>query len=345
MKIESRNVMSPKGDITLYKLTNDNGASVELSSLGAGVVSVVVPDAKGEMADVALGYKNPVDYIADGPCAGKVPGRYANRIAGAKFSLDGKEYVLDTDNEHYALHGGPEGFQNQIWESEANKSQVKFTYVSADGEAGYPGKLTATVLYTWTNQNELIIDMVAVTDKKTVVNLTNHAYFNLEGENAGSVLDHKLELNASRFLETDSTLVPTGKLLDVEGTPMDFRKPTALRDGIDADYPAIKAGKGYDSCWVIDDWKKHELNSAARLTAPVSGRVLEVYTTQPGVQVYAGCWLAGSPVSKSGRSYNDYDGVAIECQGFPDAPNHPSFPSQLLSTGEQYRQTIVFKFK
>ncbi len=344
MKIETRKVMSPKGDITLYKLTNASGASVELSSLGAGIVSVVVPDSKGEMADVTLGYKNPADYIADGPCAGKIPGRYANRIAGAKFTLDGVEYNLDTDRENYALHGGPEGFQNQIWDSEAKGSQVKFTYVSADGEAGYPGKLTATALYTWSDDNVLTIDLAAVTDKKTVVNLTNHAYFNLDGENAGSVLDHQLELNASQFLETDSSLVPTGKLLDVEGTPMDFRKPMALRDGIDADYPAIKAGKGYDSCWVLSDWRKHELNPAARLTSPKSGRVLEVFTTQPGVQVYAGCWLDGSPVNKSGRPYNDYDGVAIECQGYPDAPNQPTFPSQILAPGEQYHQTIVFKF-
>ncbi|MCM1022273.1 MAG: galactose mutarotase [Muribaculum sp.] len=344
MKIQSRKVMSPKGDITLYKLTNASGAYVELSSLGAGIVSIVVPDNKGVMADVVLGYKNPADYIADGPCAGKVPGRYANRIGAGKFAIDGKEYMLAVNNGPNALHGGPEGFQNQIWQSEAKGSHVKFTYVSADGEEGYPGKLTAEVVYTWNDDNELTIELSAVSDKKTVVNLTNHAYFNLLGENAGSVLDHTLQLNASRFLETDQYLLPTGAILDVESTPMDFRKPIPLRSGIDADYPAIKAGKGYDSCWVINQWRKHELNPAAKLVAPDGSRQLEVFTTQPGVQVYAGCWLAGSPESKSGRSYNDYDGVAIECQGFPDAPNKPSFPSQLLGPGERYQQTIVFKF-
>ena len=336
--------MSPKGDITLYTLTNKSGASVVLSSLGAGIVSIIVPDSDSELADVVLGYKNPADYMGDAPCAGKIPGRYANRIGAGKFSISGKEYQLAVNNGPNALHGGPEGFQNQIWDSEAKGSHVKFTYLSSDGEEGYPGNLKAEVIYSWNEHNELTIDITAESDKKTVVNLTNHAYFNLDGENSGSVLEHTLLLNASRFLEADMNLLPTGNILSVEGTPMDFRTQVALKNGIDADYPAIKAGKGYDSCWVIDNWRKHELNPAARLSAAKSSRCLEVFTTQPGVQVYAGCWLAGSPESKSGRPYNDYDGVAIECQGFPDAPNKSKFPSQLLGPGEQYQQTIVFKF-
>ena len=344
MKIESKKYPSPKGEITLYTLTNASGAKVVLSSLGAGIVSVVVPDAEGRMDDVALGYANPADYLADGPCAGKVPGRYANRIAKGKFSIDGKEYQLAINNGPNALHGGPEGFMNRIWRSETHGDHVVFSYTAADGEEGYPGKLTATVVYSWSDACELTIEMRAVTDAKTVVNLTNHAYFNLDGENSGSVLDHELEILASRYLPTDDTLIPTGEMAPVADTPMDFTTAKKIGRDIKADFPALVYGKGYDNCWVIDNWHKHTLCPAARLTAARSGRVLEVYTTQPAVQVYTGNWLAGSPESKSGRSYNDYDGVAIECQGMPDAPNHRNFPSQLLGPGEEYNQKIIFRF-
>lgn len=323
--------MSPKGDITLYTLTNASGASVTLSSLGAGIVGIVVPDKEGKLDDVVLGYKNPADYFGDGPCAGKTPGRYANRICKGKFSIDGKEYSLAINNGPNALHGGPEGFMNRIWKSEAVGSHVKFTYEAADGEEGYPGAVKATVIYSWNDKNELTIDLKAESDAKTVVNLTNHAYFNLDGENSGSVLDHELQLLASKYLPTDSTQIPTGELADVKGTPMDFLQPKTIGRDINADFEALKIGKGYDHCWVLDNWHKHTLGKAAVLTAAKSGRVLEVFTTQPGAQVYSGNWLGGSPENKSGRPYNDYDGVAIECQGFPDAPNHRNFPCQLLS--------------
>lgn len=336
--------MSPKGDITLYTLTNASGASVTLSTLGAGIVSVMVPDKDGKLDDVVLGYANPADYIADGPCAGKTPGRYANRIAKGKFTVDGKEYQLAINNGPNALHGGPEGFMNQNWESEAEGNQVKFTYTAKDGEEGYPGELKATVIYTWNDKNELTIDLKAVCDKKTVVNLTNHAYFNLDGENAGSILDHELQLLASHYLPTDNTQIPTGEIAPVKGTPMDFMEPKAIGKDINADFEALKIGKGYDHCWVLDDWHKHTLISAARLKSNKSGRVVEVFTTQPGAQVYTGNWLAGSPKNKSGRSYEDYEGVAIECQGMPDAPNHKNFPSQLLGPGEEYNQTIIYRF-
>ena len=345
MKIESKSVVSPKGDITLYTLTHASGASVTVSSLGAGIVSVVVPDKDGNMVDVALGYANPADYIGDGPCAGKTPGRYANRIAKGKFSINGTEYQLAINNGPNALHGGPEGFMNQNWKSEACGSHVKFTYVAADGEEGYPGKLTATVIYSWNDNNELTIELKAESDKKTIVNLTNHAYFNLDGENSGSVLDHELQLMASRYLPTDDTLIPTGEIAEVKGTPMDFTTPKKLGRDIKADFPALVYGKGYDNCWVVDNWHKHNLSKIAVLESAKSGRVLEVETTQPAVQVYTGNWLAGCPESKSGRGYEDYDGVAIECQGMPDAPNHRNFPSQLLGVGEVYDQTIVYRFK
>ena len=336
--------MSPKGDITLYTLTNASGASVTLSTLGAGIVGVVVPDKDGKMEDVVLGYADATDYIGDGPCAGKTPGRYANRIAKGKFSIDGKEYSLAINNGPNALHGGPEGFMNQNWEAEAVGSHVKFTYTSLDGEEGYPGELKATVVYSWNDNNELTIDFKAESDKKTVVNLTNHAYFNLDGENAGSILDHELQLLASRYLPTDETQIPTGEMAPVKDTPMDFTEPKRIGQDIEADFEALKIGKGYDHCWVLDNWHKHTLIPAARLKSAKTGRVVEVFTTQPGAQVYTGNWLAGSPKNKSGRSYNDYDGVAIECQGMPDAPNHRNFPCQLLGPGEVYEQTIVYRF-
>ncbi len=344
MKIQTERVMSPKGDITLYTLTNASGASVTLSSLGAGIVGIVVPDKEDKLDDVVLGYKNPADYFGDGPCAGKTPGRYANRICKGKFSIDGKEYSLAINNGPNALHGGPEGFMNRIWKSEAVGSHVKFTYEAADGEEGYPGAVKATVIYSWNDKNELTIDLKAESDAKTVVNLTNHAYFNLDGENSGSVLDHELQLLASKYLPTDSTQIPTGELADVKGTPMDFLQAKTIGRDINADFEALKIGKGYDHCWVLDNWHKHTLGKAAVLTAAKSGRVLEVFTTQPGAQVYSGNWLGGSPENKSGRPYNDYDGVAIECQGFPDAPNHRNFPCQLLCPGEEYNQTIVYRF-
>lgn len=345
MDIKTNRVKSPLGDITLYTLKNNSGASVTLSSLGAGIVSVVVPDRNGKMDDVVLGYADAADYVNDGPCAGKTPGRYANRIALGHFKIEGKEYTLATNNGPNALHGGPTGFMNRIWKSEAKGSHVKFTYHSADGEEGYPGNLDVTVIYSWNEQNELTIEYSAECDSKTVINLTNHAYFNLNGEGNGNILKHKLKLNASSYLPTDKTQIPTGEIAPVKGTPMDFVNAKEIGAEINADFEPLKIGKGYDHCWVIDHWRKHTLNQAAELSSEESGRVLEVLTTQPGAQVYTGNWLAGSPKSKSGKDYQDYDGVAIECQGFPDAPNHKSFPCQLLGPGELYEQTIVFRFK
>lgn len=345
MKIDSKRVKSPAGDITLYTLTNNSGASVTLSSLGAGIVSVIVPDKKGKLEDVVLGYGNAADYMNDGPCAGKTPGRYANRIALGHFKIGGKEYTLAANNGPNALHGGPTGFMNRIWQSEAKGSHVKFTYHSADGEEGYPGNLDVTVVYSWNEHNELTIDYEAQSDAKTVINLTNHAYFNLNGEGNGDILGHTLRLNASKYLPTDSTQIPTGEFADVKGTPMDFTSGKNIGQDINADFEPLKIGKGYDHCWVIDNWHKHTLNPVAVLSSGDSARVLEVFTTQPGVQIYTGNWLSGCPKGKSGHEYKDYDGVAIECQGFPDAPNHRNFPCQLLAPGEVYEQTIVFRFK
>jgi aldose 1-epimerase len=349
MDIQQTTVPSKKGDIHLITLTNAKGAKVTLSNLGAGIVSIIVPDAKGAMADVVLGYANPEDYYYDGPCAGKVPGRCANRIARGLFSLDGKEYHLAINNGPNALHGGPEGFQNQLWEVETNSDgKVTFTYRAKDGEEGYPGNVCAAVTYHWTDNCELIIDLAAETDAPTVVNLTNHAYFNLAGHNSGSVLNHTLKLNAHTYLPTSDSLIPTGTMENVAGTPMDFTAAKTLGADIHADFPALVYGKGYDNCYVIDRWwegrANHQLHLAAELTDPTSGRTLTVSTTQPGVQIYTGNWLAGCPANKDGRSYNDYEGVAIECQALPDSINRPQFPSVVLRPGEKYDETIIFSF-
>lgn len=336
---------SPCGkDIYRYRITNASGAYVELSSVGAGVVSIVVPDKDGKLADVVLGYPDPLSYFDDGPCAGKVPGRYANRIAKGRFSLDGKEYTLPVNNGPNHLHGGPQGFQNKVWESRIDGDAVEFLYYSEDGEMGYPGALKATARYDWSEENELRLTLTAESDAPTVVNLTNHTYFNLNGEGSGDILGHILQLNASEYLPTDDSLIPVGASEPVAGTPMDFVSPKAIGCDINADFPALKYGKGYDNCWVIDGAEPGQIQSAAILYSPESGRQLEVLTTQPGVQVYTGNWLAGCPVAKCGRSYNDYEGVAIECQHYPDSPNHPDYPSTVLRPGETFEQAIIFAF-
>lgn len=344
MNISKESVVSPNGDITLYTLTNKSGAQVVLSSLGAGINKIIVPDKDGNLADVILGYENPCDYIGDGPCSGKTPGRYANRIKHGHIAVNGKEYSLPINNGPNHLHGGPEGFQNKIWDSAVEGNSVIFTRVSPDGEMGYPSTLTAKVIYTWDDDDRLTIDYEATTDAPTYVNLTNHAYFNLGGHGSGSVLDHLLQLNCSCYLPTDPSEAPLGNIAPVAGTPMDFTSPKAIGRDINEEFEALKIGKGYDHCYVVDGWVKGQLKEIGTLTDAVSGRTLTIASTQPGAQVYTGNWLTGSPKGKDGVEYHDYDLVAIECQGFPDAPNQPSFPSQLLNPGETYRQTIVYRF-
>ena len=244
-----------------------------------------------------------------------------------------------------ALHGGPEGFANRVWEGrEVDSNGVEFTLNSPHLDENYPGNLCVKVTYHWLDGNILTIDFEAVTDKKTAVNLTNHAYFNLDGENAGTVLNHKLQLHCSRFLPTDDTLIPSGEMAAVEGTPMDFLQPKELGKDIKQNFPALVYGKGYDNCWVVDDYTPGKVREVAILSAEHSGRVLKVYTNQPAAQVYTGNWLAGCPENPEGRSYNDYDGVAIECQGMPDAPHHSNFPNQILNVDEKYERRIEFHF-
>jgi aldose 1-epimerase len=332
-----------EGLIAVFRITNHSGAYVDLCTIGAGIVAVYVPDSDGNLEDVTLGYCHYADYIGDDACFGKTPGRFANRIAQGKFTLDGVTHQLATNNGPNHLHGGPTGFANRIWQAEVVENQVCFTYESAEGEENYPGQLTARVSYSWSEENCLTIRLEASTTAPTVVNLTNHTYWNLSGENSGTVLNHQLQLQASHWLPTDSTLIPTGKIADVANSPMDFRQSKALARDIRANFVALSYGKGYDNCWVLDPTVAPATEQlAAELTDPTSKRRLRVYTTQPAVHVYTGNWLSGSPLSKSGRSYNDYDGVAIECQGFPDAPNHVNFPSAVLRPGQRYQQTIRF---
>ncbi len=334
-----------KAKEVIHTLRNSSGASVGVTNVGAALVSVCVPDRSGRLADVALGYKELTSYYGDGAACGKTVGRYANRIALGRFTLDGTEYRLAQNNGPNALHGGVEGFANRLWDSrQEGPDRIVFSLFSPDGDQGYPGALHVEAIYEWSEQNELTITLSARSEAPTVINLTNHAYFNLAGENSGSVLGQTLRLNASTYLPSDSTQIPTGERAPVAGTPMDFRQPKPLGRDIDAPFEQLIIGKGYDHCFPLDGYRPSFLNEAARLSDPTSGRTLTILTTQPGIQLYTGNWLDGNPLSKSGRPYADRDGVALECQNFPDAPNQPDFPSPRLDPGQTYRETIVFKF-
>ncbi len=309
--------------------------------------------------NVALSYGNPADYMADGPCMGKTPGRYANRIAHGDLCIDGRRYKLAVNCGPNHLHGGPTGFQNHLWEVELLTNGVRFSLHSPDGDENYPGALDAAVEYRWSDENELSILLEASADAPTVVNLTNHTYWNLDGADSGCALDQTLQMHASRWLPTDDSLVPTGEMAPVAGTPMDFTRPKRVGQDIKVDFPALRYGKGYDNCWVLDrevettvesdgarvSREKAMVRDAVILSAARSGRKLHVDTDQPGVQVYSGNWLSGSPLNVSGRAYEDYDGVAIEAQGLPDAPNRPEFPSQRLEPGHPWRRTIIYRFR
>ncbi len=340
-----RSIDTPAGMMHFFTLVNSAGASVTLSNAGAALLSVVVPDRDGHLDDVVLGFDNPLDYIGDGHCAGKIPGRYANRIARGRFTLDGREYTLAVNNGPNSLHGGPTGFHNRMWDVAAvGDDFVEFAYTSANGEEGFPGTLTVKARYRWTDDNALSLTMEAVTDAPTVLNLTNHAYFNLSGDGTTTIHDHVLRLYASHYLPTDDTLIPQpGAPASVVGTPMDFTAPKALGRDLDADFPALRYGKGYDNCYTIDG-ADGSLRLAAELHLPSNGRRMRVLTTQPAVQVYTGNWLSDTPTGKGGVHYADYAGVAIECQNYPDAPNRPDYPSARLNPGDTFHREIRFEF-
>lgn len=334
---------SPSGqEIFKYRITNASGAYVELGSVGAAITGIFVPDKDGKLDNVVLCYPEASSYFSDGPCAGKCPGRFANRIALGKFTLDGKEYSLAVNNGPNHLHGGPTGFQNRVWDSRIEGDSVEFMYYSEDGEEGYPGNLKVVARYEWSENNELRLSFTARCDAATVLNLTNHVYFNLDCK--GDILDHELMLNASEYLPTDETLIPLGESEPVAGTPMDFTNFKPIGRDINSSFSALKYGKGYDNCFVIDGYVPGQIQTAATLVGPASGRCLEVVTSQPGVQIYTGNWLEGCPAGPDGKQYHDYDAVAIECQHFPDSPNKPEYPSTVLFPGQDFEECIIWAF-
>jgi len=332
--------------VEIYTL-KDEKIEVQVATYGGEVISLKAPDRTGKMADVVLGFDDPSGYYENSNSKGAaffgaLVGRYANRIARAKFSLDGKEYTLAKNNGENTLHGGPAGFHNRMWEGKIIPDGVELTYVSKDGEEGYPGNLSVTVRYT-VESGDLKIDYAATTDKPTVLNLTNHSYFNLSGQGNGTILQEQLQLNASRVTPVDSTLIPTGELKSVSGTPFDFLKPHAVGERINADDEQIRLGHGYDHNFVIDGGGK-ELTKAAEVYDPASGRVLQVLTTEPGVQFYTSNFLDGSIKGKEGIAYPRNAGLCLETQHFPDSPNHPDFPSAVLRPGGKFHSVTVYRF-
>lgn len=344
-KVKKGVCVSDFDSIKLYTLKNKNGMVVKITNYGATITSIKVPDRNGKMADVALGYNNVEHYInaLERPYFGATIGRYANRIAKGKFTLDGKEYTLATNDGENHLHGGNMGFDKVVWTAKPVKHGVKFSYLAKDGEEGYPGNLHVSVTYTLTKNNEIKMHYVATTDKPTPINLTNHTYFNLEGEGSGPITNEILQINASKITPTDAGLIPTGKISSVAGTPFDFRKPTVIGKGINADNQQIKYGPGYDDNWILDRHGKG-LQLAATLYDPKTGRVLQVLTDQPAIQFYSGNFLDGKLIGKSGKPYTFRSGLTLESQHYPDSPNHPNFPSTILRPGQKFDSTTIYKF-
>jgi aldose 1-epimerase len=332
-------------EVQLYTLTNKSGASVQIMNYGGIVTSIKVPDAKGVLGDVVLGYDDLDGYLKSSPYFGAIVGRYANRIAGGKFKLDGKEYQLAKNNGANALHGGLKGFDKVLWTAEEKKGPagpaLLLTYVSPDSEEGYPGTLTVQALHTWSEANELSIDFSATTDKPTVVNLTHHSYFNLAG--AGDVHGYEMQIFADAFTPIDAGLIPTGEIRPVKGTAFDFNAPGRILARIADPDPQLVRAKGYDHNWVLRK-QPGAFALAARVRDPQSGRVLEVSTTDPGLQFYSGNFLDGTLHGKKGVAYTMRAGLCLEPQHYPDSPNHPAFPSTVLRPGETYKHSLSYRF-
>ena len=332
--------------VDLYTLTNGNGMEAAITNYGGIVVSLKTPDRAGQFADVALGFDSLDGYLKDNPYFGAIIGRYGNRIAKARFTLNGVEYKLAVNNGENALHGGVKGFNKQVWT--ANESTVdgapgvELHYLSKDGEEGYPGNLDVTVTYSLTGANELKIAYSATTDKDTVVNLTNHSYFNLKGQGEGDILDHVVQIDADRYTPVDAGLIPTG-IESVKGTPFDFTKPTAIGARINEPNQQLKFGNGYDHNFVLNG-PAGTMKQAAEVYSPKTGRVMQVLTTEPALQFYTGNFLDGSIKGKGGKMYNFRYGFCMETQHYPDSPNHPDFPSTVLKPGQRYQTQTVYKF-
>jgi aldose 1-epimerase len=332
--------------VDIYTLKNGKGLQVEITNYGGAVVSIRTPDRRGRMSDIALGYDDLRGYLADTAYFGALIGRYANRIAQAKFTLNGTEYQLAKNNGPNHLHGGVRGFNKVVWQARemthTDGVALELTYLSKDKEEGYPGNLAVTATYVLSDANELRVEYTATTDKETVVNLTHHSYFNLAGSGVGDVLRHEVKINADRFTPVDETLIPTGELKAVKDTPFDFSRETAIGSRINQADNQLVLGKGYDHNFVLNKTGQ-ELSLAATVYEPASGRALEMWTTEPGMQLYTGNFLDGVR-GKSGKVYNRRGGFCLEAQHFPDSPNQPAFPSTALKPGERYTQTTVYKF-
>lgn len=333
--------------VKVYTLTNKNGLTAKVIEYGAILISMETPDKSGELADITHGYDNLEGWLTNTSYFGATVGRFGNRIKDGKFTLDGKDYKLATNNEPggipCALHGGLKGFDKVLWSGKATADNgVEFSYTSKDGEEGYPGNLTVKVTYSLNDENELKWEAKATTDAPTVLNIVQHTYWNLSGDPTTTINDHILTLNADGYLPTDAGLIPTGKIGPVAGTPMDFTKPTAIGKRVDAEFEALKLGGGYDHAWVLKAGKGMHL--AAKVTDPKSGRVMEIATDQPAVQFYGGNFLDGKAIGKGGVAYAYRTALALETEGFPDAPNQPSFPSAVLRPGETYKHSMSFKF-
>ena len=350
MKKEAFGKTAEGTPVELYTLTNAHGVEAKIMTYGGIVVSLKVPDRNGTLGDVVLGFDTLDDYLKNNsPYFGALIGRFGNRIAKGKFTLNGVEYTLAKNNGENHLHGGLRGFDKVVWKAtplngRGGKS-LKLTYLSKDGEEGYPGNLSVTVVYSLTNRNELKIEYTATTDKDTVLNLTHHSYFNLAGAGTGDILGHEMHINADRFVAiADSGAIPTGELRSVKGTPMDFIKPVAVGARINQDDEQIRFGRGYDHTWVLNKNRAGGPTLAARVYEAKTGRVMEVYTTEPGVQFYTGNFLDGTQTGKGGKVYNQRYGFCLETQHFPDSPNQPKFPSTVLKPGRKYTQTTSYKF-
>lgn len=339
---------TPKGEkIESYKLKNHNGMEVDIITFGGIITDLKVPNKDGVSENVVTGFNSLEQYMKPNPFFGALIGRFGNRIAKGKFSLDGKEYTLAINNETNALHGGPEGFFRVVWKAEEAKSGesavLKLSYLSKDMEEGYPGNLQVFVTYTLTKNNELEVLYEAKTDKKTVVNLTQHSYFNLSGDFSKTILDHELTLNADKIVPVDATLIPTGELEDVTNTPFDFRKPKLIGKDIDVKNEQLERGKGYDHCWVLNNPEKGK-TIIATVYHPASGRVLEMTTDEPGIQFYSGNFLDGTLPMRNGGTYAHRTGLCLETQHYPDSPNQKNFPTTVLNPGENYKTKTTFKF-
>jgi aldose 1-epimerase len=343
MKISSQRFgVMPTGEkVQIFTLANDSGIEAKIINYGGIIVAIKVPDRNGKTGDVVLGHNSLEGYLNRSRYFGALVGRYANRIARGRFHLNGVVHELATNNGPNHLHGGLRGFDKVVWSAEANDDVLRLTYLSRDGEEGYPGNLSVGVNYSMTDANELRIEYLATTDADTIINVSNHSYFNLAA--TGTVLDHEVTIHADSFTPVDKTLIPTGELRPVAGTPMDFNSPTAIGARIDAEDEQLRNAGGYDHNFVLRPGGG-ELRAAAEVYDPETGRVLTVATTQPGMQFYSGNFLNGSIVGKDDRAYIKHSGFCLETQHFPDSPNHPNFPSTVLHLGEQYHQVTSFKF-